>query len=75
MCLSVIGEIIYCNSSIGKVKLMGIEKEVSVELIENPVVGDKVLIHAGFAIAKLSHEEAGEIEEALLLMPEQNIVQ
>lgn len=35
-----------------------IEREVSLMLIEDPCVGDYVIVHAGFAIEKLDQKEA-----------------
>ena len=37
-----------------------LETEVDLTLIENPKVGDYVIIHAGYAIDLLDLEEAGE---------------
>ena len=72
MCLSVVGNIISCDEFIAKVEIMGVEKQISVELIENPCVGESVLIHAGCAITKLSKQESSEIEEALKIYGESN---
>ena len=72
MCLSVVGTMICCNEFIATVEIMGINKEISIELIENPCVGDVVLIHAGCAITKLSKEEGFQIEDALRLYGEAN---
>ena len=38
--------------------LDGSLQEVDISLIENPVPGDYVIIHAGFAIERLDREEA-----------------
>jgi hydrogenase expression/formation protein HypC len=45
----------------------GIERAVSLMLIENPEIGDFVIVHAGFAIEKLDRAEA---EERLKLFAE-----
>lgn len=39
-----------------------IEVEIRTDLIENASPGDRVLVHAGFAIERLQPEEASEIE-------------
>ncbi len=39
-----------------------IEVEIRTDLIDNPAVGESVLVHAGFAIERLRPEEATEIE-------------
>ncbi len=38
----------------------GVQKEVSLLLIENPRIGDYVIVHAGFAIQKIDEAEANE---------------
>lgn len=35
----------------------GVRRDVSVDLLENPIPGDQVMIHAGVAIAKLQETE------------------
>jgi len=39
---------------------MGTERNVALDLTENCRVGDYVIVHAGFAIARLDEKEAGE---------------
>jgi hydrogenase expression/formation protein HypC len=41
-----------------KVSLGGIVKEVSVALIEDPQPGDYVVLHVGYALAKIDEAEA-----------------
>ena len=36
----------------------GIERDVNLTLVDNPQLGDYVVIHAGFAIEKFNIEEA-----------------
>ena len=40
------------------------ELEVDISLIENPCIGDFVIVHAGFAIEKI---EAGDAEERIVM--------
>ncbi len=40
------------------VALDGVKKEISVALLDEVAVGDFVLVHVGFALHKLSPEEA-----------------
>ncbi|MDR1733239.1 MAG: HypC/HybG/HupF family hydrogenase formation chaperone [Synergistaceae bacterium] len=47
----------------------GVEVEIRLDLIEDPAVGDTVLVHAGFAIQKL---DRGESEEMIALWKELN---
>jgi hydrogenase expression/formation protein HypC len=46
------------NDSVGIVELSGVRREVHLGFIEDLKVGDYVLIHAGFAIEKLTAERA-----------------
>ena len=39
----------------------GVEVEIRLDLIENPTLGDTVLVHAGFAIQKLDEKESAEL--------------
>ncbi|WP_456404668.1 HypC/HybG/HupF family hydrogenase formation chaperone [Thiolapillus sp.] len=58
MCLALPAEIIEIDGDMGKVNLGGVRKEVSLSLVEDAVVGDFVLIHVGYALNKISPEEA-----------------
>jgi len=48
-----------------KVSLGGIIKEVSVALIDNPRPGDYVVLHVGYALAKIDETEAERTLELL----------
>lgn len=48
----------------GLVRTGGLPRRVRLDLVENPRVGDHLLVHAGFAIQVLDPKEA---EELLLL--------
>ncbi len=67
MCLAVPGRIIEIEDQTAKVDFGGVTREANLMLIEDPSVGEYVLIHAGFAIQRLSAEEA---EETLRLFRE-----
>jgi len=56
MCLAIPGEITNIEGEFAKVKIMGIESKVNIGLIQNPKVGDYLLIHTGFAIEKIDTE-------------------
>ena len=62
MCLAVPSKIIEINNDdmIGIVDVDGVKKEVGLHLIEDPKVGDYVIVHAGFAINKIDENEALE---------------
>lgn len=40
------------------VNIGGIRKEVSLELLDNVILGDYVIVHVGFALQKLDQQEA-----------------
>jgi len=47
------------SDSMAEVSLGGVSKEISLELLEDAIeVGDYVIVHAGFAIAKIGGREA-----------------
>jgi hydrogenase expression/formation protein HypC len=60
MCLSIPAEIISLEGTMAKVSIGGAIADASVQLIDNPKVGDFVLLHTGFAIERISPEEAAE---------------
>lgn len=65
MCLSVVGKIEKVEGGMAYMDLFGMKKWICIDLIENPQVGDELLIHAGCAISKLTKIEAQEILVAL----------
>lgn len=62
MCLAMPAQVveISANGDAARVSLGGVMKEVSLALVEDVQVGDYVLLHVGFALNKLSEEEAKE---------------
>jgi hydrogenase expression/formation protein HypC len=64
MCLAVPGKIlkIYQNDStkMGVVDFSGVEMDVCLEAVPDALVGNYVIVHAGFAISTLTDEEAQE---------------
>lgn len=66
MCLAIPGQI----AQVGKdgmavCNIGGIEKDVNVALIDQPTVGDWVIVHVGFALNKIDEAEAARTIEAL----------
>lgn len=51
------------------VDLGGIQKEISVELLDDVQVGDYVILHVGYALSRLDPEEA---ERTLALFSDMN---
>jgi len=60
MCLSIPVRIVSIDGSMAEVSAGGTLFRAGLHMIENPQVGDYVLLHAGFAIQKISEEEAAE---------------
>lgn len=63
MCLGIAGQIIdfvSASTDLARVNVFGVERVVNVGLVENEGLkpGDWVLIHVGFAIAKMNEGEA-----------------
>jgi len=68
MCLAVPSKVVERNDKMATVDVSGIRRQVSLLLLpEEIVLGDYVLVHAGFAIQKVDREAA---EETLRLIEE-----
>ena len=65
MCLAVPSKIVEVNGDTGIVDVEGVKKEIALHLIEEPRVGDYVIVHAGFAINKIDENEALETLKVL----------
>jgi hydrogenase expression/formation protein HypC len=60
MCLAIPASIIHINDQMGTIDMEGTRREVSLLLLEDPKIGDYVIVHAGFAIHKIDETEAME---------------
>ena len=60
MCLAVPGKITSLEETSAEVDMQGVMIEADVSLIDDPKIGDWVIVHTGFAIQKYSEEEAAE---------------
>ena len=70
MCLAVPGQIMSVDNSEplsrrGRVSFGGIVKEIYLAYVPESVVGDYVIVHAGFAISILDEKEANRVFEYL----------
>ncbi|TYO61663.1 HypC/HybG/HupF family hydrogenase formation chaperone [Bradyrhizobium hipponense] len=66
MCLAIPAEVTkLLPDEMAIVSIDGVSKEISVALIENLAVGDYVIIHVGYALAKIDPEEAMRTLELL----------
>ncbi len=60
MCLAIPAKIMRIEDNMGTVDMAGVQKQVSLILLEEPQVGDYVIVHAGFGIHKIDEEAAME---------------
>ena len=73
MCLAIPARIVELDGpDTAIVAVEGVRKRISTALLEEAEIGDYVLIHVGYALHKLSPEEA---ERTLELMAEAGILQ
>ena len=63
MCLAVPAKIVELNGTNATISVDGALREVDASLIEEPRLGDYVLVHAGFAIVKWEEDEYQEWKE------------
>lgn len=60
MCLSIPAKVVDINGNMADVSVGGTIFRAGLQMLENVEAGDYVLLHAGFAIQKISEEEALE---------------
>ncbi|MCE5346676.1 MAG: HypC/HybG/HupF family hydrogenase formation chaperone [Bacteroidales bacterium] len=65
MCLSMPARIVSIVGSKAEVSVGGTIFKAGLQLVENVKVGDYILLHAGFAIQKISEKEAAETLQIL----------
>jgi len=56
MCLAIPAKVIKIDSPHAEVDIMGVQRKVNILLVDNLSVGDKVMVHAGFAISIIDEE-------------------
>lgn len=66
MCLAVPGLVTEIDSGspmmrVGRVSFGGIFRKINLVFVPEAEVGDYVLVHVGFAISKINHEEAQKV--------------
>ena len=60
MCLAIPLKIIEISGNTATGEALGMTREIRVDFIPEPKVGDYVMVHAGFAIERLGEEQALE---------------
>lgn len=58
MCLAIPMKVVKIDGDEGEVASGGLKRRANFSLLENVTVGDYVLLHAGFVIAKVKPSEA-----------------
>lgn len=76
MCLAIPGkivELIHGENEVGVVEVTGVRRKVQLGLLADdmPLIGDWVLIHVGFAMSKISEQDANEQMSLLMALGEQ----
>lgn len=71
MCLAIPSRIVEIKDGLGTIDVDGVIRKVSLLLLEEPAIGDYVIVHAGFALHKIDEEAAMEslkiLREALAM--------
>ena len=66
MCLAIPAEVTkILPNDMAVVSIDGVNKEISVALIENLAAGDYVIVHVGYALTKIDPDEAARTLELL----------
>ena len=65
MCVGLAAKVVGVKDGMAVVDASGAKRKVSAELIEELEPGDYVMVHAGFAIEKMSEKEARDNMELL----------
>ncbi len=60
MCLAIPARITRIDDNMGDIDMDGTRRKVSLLLMEDPKIGDYVIVHAGFAIHKIDEIAAME---------------
>ncbi len=64
MCLAIPLQLTEINGKTAVGEAMGMRREIRIDFIEEPQIGDYVIVHAGFAIERLPERQALEDLEA-----------
>ena len=64
MCLAIPLQLVEINGSVAVGEALGMKREIRVDFIPEPKIGDYVIVHAGFAIERLGETQALEDLEA-----------
>jgi hydrogenase expression/formation protein HypC len=65
MCIAIPSKIVKIENNMATIDVDGVKRDASLLLLDEPKVGDYVIVHAGFAIHKI--DEADALESLKLL--------
>ena len=77
MCLAIPGQITELHDDpqhLATIDILGVRRKVNLDLLQDdpPQVGDWVLVHVGFAMSKISAEQADDQLKMLAMLGEAN---
>ena len=64
MCLAIPLKLVEIDGQTALGEAMGMRREIRVDFIDRPKIGDYVIVHAGFAIERLPEQQALDDLEA-----------
>lgn len=71
MCLAIPARVVALPApDIARIDLSGVQKDISLALVDDVAIGDYVIVHVGFALSRLDEAEAQNIFEYLRRMDE-----
>jgi len=73
MCLAIPSKIIKIEDNVATIDVEGVQRKVSLLLLEDAMVGEYVIVHAGFAIQRI--DEAAAMETLNLLREAAELVE
>ena len=77
MCLAIPSKIVKIENNMATIDVDGVKREASLLLLDDPKVGEYVIVHAGFAIHKIDEADAMEslklLREAVSLSSEKKL--
>jgi hydrogenase expression/formation protein HypC len=65
MCLAVLAQLTEIKENIAVADFGGLTQEIRLDLLEEPKIGDWVLVHTGYAIQVVDEKEAMEMKKVL----------
>jgi hydrogenase expression/formation protein HypC len=60
MCLAIPSKIVEINGDMAVIDVDGVQRECSLLMLEDPKIGEYVIVHAGFALHTIDEEAAME---------------